>query len=63
MSIYTRASHGGRDWEKPAVYKITPTGYWWVTVKDQHGRYHTDWLPTHGEALAKAHRYAAGVFE
>ena len=61
MSIYQRSA--GRDWTKPAVYKITPAGYWWVTVKDQQGKFHTDFLSTHREALEKGNRYAAGVFE
>lgn len=61
MSIYQRAAD--RDWTKPAVYKITPTGYWWATVKDQQGKFHTDFYTSHGEALTKANRLAAGVFE
>lgn len=59
MSIYEQG--GTRNWEKPAVYKITAGGMWWATYKDQHGRYHSDMFHNHAEALDQALRwYAAG---
>jgi len=60
-NIYTRG--GSRDWTKPAVFKITPAGNWWATVKDPQGKYHTDFFGTHPEAMQQAAKYAAGVYE
>jgi len=55
MSLYQ-----GRDWDKPAVYKIIPHGMWWATYRDQHGTYHAEMFDTHAEALNQAIVYASG---
>lgn len=57
MGIYQQA--GTRDWSKPAVYKITPNGMWWATVRTSDDRYHSDCFHNYQEALELAHEYAA----